>query len=466
MRIWRFRWRWLGKSWSILFEPLRHVDNSNFNCVIFRRTMAQITNSGSLWDASHRLYNDFPGAYSVKTPRPNWKFSSGANVMFAHLENESNKYDYQGAEICLIEFDELTHFTESQFFYMVSRNRSTCGIKPYIRATCNPDPDSFVAKLISWWWDPKTGYPIKERSGVIRYFARVDEVIMWGDTREEVLELPGVMEAYEATKAKFNEMGLEYSVDMFILSFTFIASSIYDNKELLRLNPMYLTNLQSLSLVERERLLKGNWLIRPAAGLMFKRVQATMVETIPSDVIRWVRAWDMAATEKDENGEAAYTAGVLIGKRKCRRWIIADVINQQLSADKVRKIIKDTAAIDKKKYKKYKVRLNQDPGQAGKEQAQSYIKMLAGFSVSVERESGDKVTRAEPLSAQWQAGNVDVLIAEWNDIYFNQLESFPDGKWKDMVDASGTAFAELEKANTSAPPPEDTGNLKTSYWSG
>ena len=240
--------------------------------------MAQITNSGSLWDASHKLYNSYPGAYSVKTPRPNWRFPSGANIMFSHLENEDDKYQYQGAEICLIEFDELTHFTEGQFWYMVSRNRSTCGVKPYIRASCNPDPDSFVADLISWYWDPKTGYPIPERSGVIRYFARVEEELMWGNTREEVLELPGVREGYEATKQRFNDMGLEYNVSQFILSFTFIASSIYDNKELLKKNPMYLTNLQAMGLVEKERLLKGNWLIRPAAGLMFKRVQITMLE--------------------------------------------------------------------------------------------------------------------------------------------------------------------------------------------
>ena len=426
--------------------------------------MAQITNSGSLWDASHKLYNSYPGAYSVKTPRPNWRFPSGANIMFSHLENEDDKYQYQGAEICLIEFDELTHFTEGQFWYMVSRNRSTCGVKPYIRASCNPDPDSFVADLISWYWDPKTGYPIPERSGVIRYFARVDEELMWGNTREEVLELPGVREGYEATKQRFNDMGLEYNVSQFILSFTFIASSIYDNKELLKKNPMYLTNLQAMGLVEKERLLKGNWLIRPAAGLMFKRVQITMLESIPDDVIRWVRGWDLAATEKDENGEAAFTAGVLIGKRKCGRWIVADVINQQLSADKVRKIIKDTAAIDKAKYKKYKVRLPQDPGQAGKDQKQNFIKMLSGFSVVVERESGDKVTRAEPMSAQWQAGNFDVLIAPWNDMYFNQLEGFPERKWKDMVDAGSSAFAELERMNVAAPPPEDLGNTQASYW--
>ena len=95
-----------------------------------------------------------------------------------------------------------------------------------------------------------------------------------------------------------------------------------------------------------------------------------------------------------------------------------------------------TAQADKAKYKRVIERLPQDPGQAGKEQAQSYVKFLAGFLVKTIGESGSKESRAEPFAAQWQAGNVDVLIGEWNEMYFNQLESFPESKFKDMVDAS------------------------------
>lgn len=59
--------------------------------------------------------------------------------------------------------------------------------------------------------------------------------------------------------------------------------------------------------------------------------------------------------------------------------------------------------------------------------------------------AGSKEVRAEPMVAQWQAGNFDVLTADWNEIYFNQLESFPASKYKDMVDAGSSAFAEIEK---------------------
>jgi hypothetical protein len=52
-------------------------------------------------------------------------------------------------ELPPIGFDELTHFSESQFFYMLSRNRSMCGVRPYVRATTNPDADSWVATFIA-----------------------------------------------------------------------------------------------------------------------------------------------------------------------------------------------------------------------------------------------------------------------------------------------------------------------------
>ena len=411
--------------------------------------MPQIMNSGSLWDASYKIYNYYPAAVPIKTPRPSWKFPSGATIMFAQLEYETTIYEFQGTEICLIEFDELTHFTEKQFWYMLSRNRSTCGIRPYIRASTNPDPDSFVAKLIQWWWDPDTGYAISERSGVIRYFARIEEQLLWGDTKEEVIK-----QGAEAED---------------VLSFTFIASSLKDNQILMETNPQYLSNLKALSLVDRERLLKGNWKIRPAAGLMFKRTKVTMLEALPVDVILWARGWDLAATSEDEKGNPAYIAGVLIGKRKNGRYIIADVINRRLSSAEVRELIKMTCIADKAKYGRVITRLPQDPGQAGKAQAESFLKFLAGFTVKVLPESGDKVTRAEPLSAQWlglegmDKGNVDVLIAEWNEMYFNQLESFPEGNFKDMVDASSSAFHEIENGVTYSAPSNSTLS-KSSYW--
>lgn len=413
-----------GKTYALLLEAARYTNNPKFGAVIFRRQSIQITQEGGLWDSSFEVYGGIKGALPKTSPRRHWRFRSGARVSFAHIDGDKDLGKWQGSQIALIGYDELTHFTEHQFFYMLSRNRSSSGVKPYIRATCNPDVDSWVAKLIEWWIDQKTGYPVPERSGVVRYMARVNNILAWADNREELVK-----------------QGID---DLEIKSFTFVASTLRDNKILMLTNPQYYANLKSLPEVERERLLNGNWKIKPAAGSYFKRVQVgAILSVLPSDIIAYCRGWDLAATDKDENENAAYTAGVLMAYRACGRFLIINVVNQQLKAGEVRKLILQTAQMDNAKYGYVRQRLPQDPGQAGKEQAQSYVNMLAGYDVVIKPESGSKESRAEPMAAQWQNGFFDVMEGEWNESYFDQLESFPESKFKDMVDGGSSAFNEL-----------------------
>lgn len=319
-------------------------------------------------------------------------------------------------------FDELTHFSEKQFFYMLSRNRSTCGVKPYVRATCNPDADSWVAKFIAWWIDPETGYPIKERSGVKRYFTRVDDTVIWGDTAEECAEKSGV------------DISLCKSV-------TFIASSIYDNKALLAADPSYLASLNALSLVERERLLNGNWKIKPAAGLYFPRNGIRIVKTIPDKLLTSVRAWDLAATEiTTSNKDPDRTCGTLWGRMRNGQYIILDGIRVAKNAANVRDLIVSTAKQDKTMYGTSKIFIPQDPGQAGKDQSRSYAKILTGYSFMSNPVTGNKITRAEPMAAQWQNGNIYMLEGEWNKPYLDEMDGFPDLLHDDYVDSSSDGF--------------------------
>jgi Terminase large subunit, T4likevirus-type, N-terminal len=150
-----------GKSYGLLLEPLRHIYNSQFGGVIFRRTLADVKKEGSLWDTSLPLY----GVCDARPRQDNlsWKFPSHAKITFAGLDHETSVLDWQGSQLAFIGFDELTHFSRSQFFYMLSRNRSTCGIRPYVRCTTNPDADSWVADLIAWWI--RTGDENRRSSG-------------------------------------------------------------------------------------------------------------------------------------------------------------------------------------------------------------------------------------------------------------------------------------------------------------
>lgn len=423
-----------GKTCGMLIDALRFKNEPDYGAVFLRQHHNQIFSQGGLWDESVKMYGQVRNAYP-QLGRSRWVFRDKngrevSKISFAHIERDQDLMKWQGSQICGIYFDELTHFTERTFFYMLSRNRSLCGIEPYVRASCNPDADSWVAKFIEWWIDQETGYPIKERSGKIRYMIRREEQLYWADTKQELID-------------QFN---LETPEEMGeVKSATFIASTVYDNQILLKTNPSYLANLKALPLVERERLLSGNWKIKPAAGLFFKRSQVRhILDTVPLDVISWARAWDLAATSEDEGGEPAYTAGVLMGKRRDGTYVIADVINVRMSANEVRQLIRHTAETDRAKHKVVHTRLPKDPGQAGKDQAQNYIKFLSGFAVKAVAETGSKETRAEPVAAQWQAGNFDIVYGAWNEMYFDQLESFPMSRFKDMVDATSAAFRELD----------------------
>lgn len=408
-----------GKSWAVLLEPLRHVGNPQFNAVFFRRTTVQIRNPGGLWDESMKLYpvaNGSPVSHVLE-----WRWPSGAKVKFAHLEHDSTVLEWQGAQVPLLIFDELTHFTRQQFFYLLSRNRSMCGVKPYVRATCNPDADSWVAELIAWWIDADTGLPIKERAGKLRWFVRVNDALVWADSKAELVE-------------RYGQTALPKSL-------TFIPARLEDNQALMRADPGYKANLQALSRVERERLSEGNWKIRPAAGLYFRRQDVRIIDAVPSGLVKIVRRWDLAATEpSEENPDPDYSVGVKMAKTTEGRFIVLDIARDRRRSHEIRSLVKRVASVD---LTVVDIGISQDPGQAGKEQAESYVRELAGYTVKVFRETGDKVTRADPFAAQWQAGNVDLLRGAWNEDFIAEMEAFPSRAHDDQVDAASGAFSML-----------------------
>lgn len=407
-----------GKSFALLLEALYHIKNSKFKATIFRRNAVQIKNQGALWDESMALFGPLgatPREYILK-----WEFKSGMSVKFAHLEYDHSVFDYQGSQIPYIGFDELTHFTEKQFWYMLSRNRSMSGVPSYLRATCNPDCESWVRALIDWWIG-EDGLPIKERSGKIRWFLKRDEVINWADSREELVK----EFACEPTDPK---------------SFTFIPSRIYDNQILLQKDPGYLANLKALSRVDRLRLLEGNWNVRVTAGSMFRREWYEVIDTIPSGFIAVVRYWDRAATKpSDTNKDPDWTRGLKLYKYPNGTFVVGDLKSCRDTPLKVEQLVRATASQDSNRVRIFG---EQDPGSAGVADAQAFARMLQGYEVRIAKPTQDKVTRAKPVSAQSEAGNIKVLRAPWNAEFFSELENFPEGNHDDIVDVLSGAYNE------------------------
>ena len=231
-----------GKTYAAVLAPLYHIQDPNFKCVVFRRNLTQIKNSGGLWQESQTLYPLFGG--KAREQALDWQFKSGAKIKFAHLEYESDRLVWQGSQIALIIFDELTHFTESQVNYLMSRLRGVYKSKPQLLATCNPDSTSFVARWIEWWIGDD-GFPIPERDGVLRYFIKNGETWTWGNSKQEVID---------AVKDYMPEVTPD-----FVKSITFISGKLSDNKILMKADPTYIANLFNLPEQEKRELLYGNW---------------------------------------------------------------------------------------------------------------------------------------------------------------------------------------------------------------
>lgn len=433
-----------GKTFALLLESLRHRFNPTFKAVIFRKTIQDVIGEGGIWSDTESI---FPGLGAVaNSVKHRWTFPNpqklkskikklrlkemkrprGATISFAGLQHEKDKYKFQGRQIPLICFDELTHFSKTQFFYMLSRNRlgtGAYGVRPYIRATCNPDPDSWVKPFIAWWLDEKTGYAIPERSGVIRWFIRDGNKIVWFDSEAAAKELFPKKTA---------------------MSFTFILSSIFDNPALLAKDPDYLSKLEAMPHVEKMQLLGGNWNIRALAGDYYKRENIPKITKLPEDIVCITRYWDRASTEVTEtNTDPDYTSGTLFGRTARNTYFWAHQLRIRMRPGKVLALIKSTTKRDMEEFgSKFFLSLEQDPGSAGVAEIDYLCKELAGFPIKIFKPSKgqDKVTRQKPLSSQVERGNVEMLVGSWNDDLLDELEGFPEAPHDDQVDTSGGAF--------------------------
>lgn len=170
-------------------------------------------------------------------------------------------------------------------------------------------------------------------------------------------------------------------------------------------------------------------------GEMFKPDNIGVLEAVPVGT-QFVRAWDFAATI----GGGDWTVGFKLGKMPDGRLLIADVIRFQRAPEDVRSAMRNAADADSTRCK---VRIPQDPGQAGKDQSQSMTRMLSGFNVVSKIVSGDKVTRAEGFASQVNVGNVLMLRSSWNQSLINEMRMFPNGPNDDQIDAGSDAFNEL-----------------------
>ena len=102
--------------------------------LILRRTFAELDKS--LIRLALSLYPK--EIYSFNQSSHTGKFVNGSIIDFGYCAGELDVYQYQSAEYDVIRFDELTHFTESQYIYLISRVRGANDYPKQVKSTTNP----------------------------------------------------------------------------------------------------------------------------------------------------------------------------------------------------------------------------------------------------------------------------------------------------------------------------------------
>lgn len=440
-----------GKTFGILLSAAQHLDVPGYGAIIFRRTKPEIENQGGLWDESMGLYS-LPGMDGMDKdgiPRGglpfvsdlDWNFPNRrASIGFRAIQYEKDLNGWQGSQIPFIGFDEVTTFTRSIFFFMNLRNRSACGVDSYIRATCNPVPEDdpiggWVHQFLQWWIDPETGFYIPERANATRWVIIQKSEFLWGDSKEELIEMYGNPELPEGHEDQVKPKSVQ-----------FIPGKLSDNKAMNKINPGYRASLEMLDDHLRQRMLEGNWNAKQLSGTFFKIGKCEIVDEVPAN-LTYCRGWDLAATD----GAGDFTAGPKMGVDPNGVYYIVDQRRGRWETFARDEIIKTTAAADGYECQQ---RFPEDPGGAGKSEGARIQRMLRGYYVTLDSThptKGNKAMRARGLQSQFNAGNVKMLRAPWNGGLLQRMDAFETkGVPDDEIDGLSTSFSGLSRPKPQA----------------
>jgi predicted phage terminase large subunit-like protein len=423
-----------GKSFTALLIALKFMQHPRATGVIFRRNSVMLRAPGSIWQEAVAMYSDiYPTGLRVKHRELEIIFPNGAVLKFSHMQHEANMYDHKGAQYSLVIFDEATDFTQIMINYLMSRMRNAyVPHKPQMFLMTNPDYSSFIREWLQDYYLDHTGVPIAEKAGHKRYFVQQNGKVIWYDTLAEAQAIHGTG----------NGTG--------ITSFSFIGANCHDNPPLLKAQPDYVSNLLALPEIEKQRLYYGNWFVRPSASGLYKRAWVNRA-SIPNPLpCKRVRAYDVAGSlPSSAYPNPDWTRGVLVSKDKSSKYTVEDLVSIRDRFYEVEELIINTARNDGTSVT---VVLPCDPNAQAGAWARGMQRKLGemGFNCRLVKPQKSKAERFAPFSTIAQAGFVEIVEADWNKEFEDELEVFDANNTKqhdDIVDACSDCIYVLNQGN-------------------
>jgi predicted phage terminase large subunit-like protein len=378
-----------GKTSANLMAALQWVDFGYYNGLILHRTFVDLNRS----DGIIPRFRDWTDGAHVRWDDENHAgiFPSGAKLTFGFIERAGDERRYKMGNYQYIGWEELTEQPDDHAYrYLFSRLARPAGSPIPLRVRANTNPDGPGRIWVKDRWGIGAGAPPCPASRL------------------------------------------------------FIPARLDDNPHIDQ--AATLDSLLELDDVTYAQLRSGDWDVS-ATGDLFDVPRLVPVQRPrPEHVIGWVRYWDKAGTGAHERGatRAKFTVGLLLARVPKAlygvEYIICDVVRGQWGANERDAKILEVAGADPPHTT---IWIEQEPGSGGKQSAEISISDLAGYDVRVERPTGDKVTRARPVAAQVNGGNVGYVLAAWNETLKDELRACPNGVFWDQVDTLAGAFNQL-----------------------
>ena len=387
-----------GKTYALLMAALQYVDVPGYSALLIRRSSPELTAAGGLVDIAKEWLTGTDAEWNGSLKR--WTFPTGgkpATVDFAHYEagvkGQQKKF---GGQVQFIGVDELTEFLESEYRFLFRSLRKPEGMPVPLRMRSASNPIGVGAPFV------------KQR------------FVLYGNktVREKIA---GQMMEYERR---------------------FIPAKLDDNPYIDRAS--YIQSLGNMEPHLLQALLDGDWDAKPP-GKMFKRVDFKIVPVAPASCW-WVRFWDLAATPEDAGGNPSWTVGLKLGTDGSGIYYVADVRRDRLAPAEVKKLVKQTAAVDGPDIPIF---IEQEGGSSGKTVIDDYVKSMPEFVVQGKHPTGPKTARALPVANQAGAGNIRLVQGSWNGKFLDEIEQVPS-KVMDQCDALSGAYNELVSGSWSA----------------
>lgn len=124
-----------GKSYGQLVDALLYaLQYKGSKQLVLRRTYPDLERS--LVQEHLKFYPR--GVYGYNSSAHRGRFKNGSVIEFGYCDKENDVYRYQGAEYDVVRFDELTHFTYTQYIYLMSRVRGVMPFPRGIKSSTNP----------------------------------------------------------------------------------------------------------------------------------------------------------------------------------------------------------------------------------------------------------------------------------------------------------------------------------------